>query len=86
MPAELRSQYEQVKAFVDLNNDGVPDMLETGRAHALGGSTLVEAAPLTSMAVSATKNKGRALIFIVVGILVLAIVVFLLIFIRMGLH
>jgi hypothetical protein len=86
MPAELRSQYEQVKAFVDGNGDGIPDMLQTGRAPSLGGGTLEQAAPLTSIVKTATKNQGRGLIWIVVGILVLAIVVFLLIFIRMGLR
>ena len=90
MPAELRSRYEQVMAMLDKNQDGIPDVLETGQATAVvppsEGSTLIEAAPLTSKTVPAPENKGRALLFIVVGILVLAILVFLLIFIRMGLH
>jgi DNA polymerase II small subunit/DNA polymerase delta subunit B len=86
MPAEVRSRYEQVKAFVDANDDGIPDVLQTDRVRSLGGSTLEQAAPITSIAKAANKINGRGLIWIVVGILVLATVVFLLIFIRMGLH
>ena len=86
MPAGLRSQYEQVLAMVDKDHDGIPDMLETGPAPASDGSTLIEAAPLTSTAVPAPQNKSRALVWIVVAVLALAVLVILLILIKTGIH
>jgi len=89
MPADVRSQYEQVIALVDKNQNGIPDVLETGRAAAIApssDSTLVEAAPLISKPAPANENKGRALTMILLGVLVLAILVVLLILVRAGLH
>jgi len=75
MPAEERSQYEQVMAMLDKDHDGIPDMLETGQAATLAsvpdGNTLMEAAPLTSKPVQAPENRGRSMALILIGLLAL---------------
>ena len=90
MPADVRSQYEQVMAMVDKDHNGIPDMLETGQPAAMSsapdGSTLIDAAPLTSKPVPSSENKGRAVAMILIGLLVLAVLVVLLILIRAGIH
>jgi len=90
MPVEVRSQYDQVMAMLDMDHDGIPDILETGQPTAKAPvpdeSTLVEAAPLTSKPAAPAENKGHAAIIILIGVLVLVLVVALLIFIKTGIH
>jgi hypothetical protein len=90
MPSELRSQYDQVMAMLDKDHNGIPDMLETNQSAAQAptsdSSTLIEAAPFTNTPEPASENNGRGMAVILIGILILAVLIVLLIFIKVGLH
>ena len=83
MPEDVRGQYRQIMGAFDKDGDGIPDMLEGGRAAATQAAptdgAFPESAPLIPQAApGAARRPSRDVLLIVLAVLGAAILILLL--------